>query len=426
MKLRYNYKLYPNSSQKTILNNHFFTSNQAFNICLSLSKKEYEENQILKESGKEQIYLSDTELDNEVKSILTNRNLTYNTKVLQQSRKNFRDSMKRFFKSFDSNNRIGMIGFKKSSSTFGSFETTSEQYQIKDFINSKGKVSKKWKILRLFNQSFKIRYHRELPSEPKTITISLKDNEYSISFVVEKIFNHRKTIHSTEYKKVDGIVDKCKTKLKPIALDINLDSLDLGTKKIYKKILNNSKNNNLIVNNSKKIKRLQRKQSKRILKYKKSKEKLPKAFTKTQSKINKLFKKNNDKRVFNLHALTNEILQYIKDNKYNYLVVEDLNVKAMTDKKNINKLLGKKKSKSMKKNILHISFGKILNQLIYKCAINEIYIKKVDPKNTSKSCSKCGNIKEDLNLSDRNYNCENCGFEIARDWNACINILSKG
>jgi transposase len=36
-------------------------------------------------------------------------------------------------------------------------------------------------------------------------------------------------------------------------------------------------------------------------------------------------------------------------------------------------------------------------------------------------CSRCGTIKDDLKLSDRNYRCE-CGLEIDRDLNAAINI----
>ena len=423
MKLRYNYKLYPNNKQKTILNNHFFTSNQAFNICLNLIQNEFKLNKILKRNNIIPSYYTDSQLDNKVKTILKHRNLSFNTKVLQQSRKNFKDSMTKFYKSLKTDNKNGMIDFKTSSSTSGSFETTAEQYKIKDYINSKGEVSKRWKVLRLFNQSFKFRYHRSLPSKPKTITILVKDGDYEVSFVVEKKLKIRKSKYSEEYNKSSNY--KNSSNLKSIGLDINLDSLDLGTKRKHKAFKISFKNDNLIVKNSKKIKKLQRKQSRRIIKSKKSKTKLSKAFNKTQVKINKLYTKNSNKKTFNLHLLTNQIINYIKENKFNHLVVEDLDVKSMTSKKNINKFIGKTKSKSMKRNILQVSFGKILGQLIYKCALNEIYITKVDPVNTSRSCSRCSHIKQDLNLSDRIYNCDNCGLEIARDLNACINILKK-
>jgi putative transposase len=37
-------------------------------------------------------------------------------------------------------------------------------------------------------------------------------------------------------------------------------------------------------------------------------------------------------------------------------------------------------------------------------------------------CSKCGNIKSDLKLSDRIYKCDKCWLEIDRDLQASINI----
>ncbi len=53
-----------------------------------------------------------------------------------------------------------------------------------------------------------------------------------------------------------------------------------------------------------------------------------------------------------------------------------------------------------------------------------IEIGRFDP--SSKMCSKCGNIKHDLKLSDRIYHCNVCGLSIDRDLNAAINILNMG
>ena len=38
----------------------------------------------------------------------------------------------------------------------------------------------------------------------------------------------------------------------------------------------------------------------------------------------------------------------------------------------------------------------------------------------------CGNIKKDLILKDREYQCDSCGVKIDRDYNASLNILSEG
>ena len=41
---------------------------------------------------------------------------------------------------------------------------------------------------------------------------------------------------------------------------------------------------------------------------------------------------------------------------------------------------------------------------------------------SSKTCSHCGNVKEALSLSERTYNCEQCGYVEDRDLNAAKNL----
>ena len=50
----------------------------------------------------------------------------------------------------------------------------------------------------------------------------------------------------------------------------------------------------------------------------------------------------------------------------------------------------------------------------------------VDSRNTSRTCSGCGNVKVDFQLSERTYQCECCGMAMDRDRNAAINILRRG
>lgn len=48
----------------------------------------------------------------------------------------------------------------------------------------------------------------------------------------------------------------------------------------------------------------------------------------------------------------------------------------------------------------------------------------VNPENTSRTCSKCGHIHGPIN--GKLFICESCKYEIHRDYNAALNILSKG
>ena len=49
----------------------------------------------------------------------------------------------------------------------------------------------------------------------------------------------------------------------------------------------------------------------------------------------------------------------------------------------------------------------------------------VNPKNTTQTCSGCGEIvKKDLSV--RIHNCPHCGLVLDRDLNAALNILALG
>jgi putative transposase len=45
---------------------------------------------------------------------------------------------------------------------------------------------------------------------------------------------------------------------------------------------------------------------------------------------------------------------------------------------------------------------------------------------TSKTCSNCGYVNNELTLADRIFHCFKCGLEIDRDLNASINIKALG
>lgn len=92
------------------------------------------------------------------------------------------------------------------------------------------------------------------------------------------------------------------------------------------------------------------------------------------------------------------------------IVIEDLNVKGMM------------KNKHLSDSIRKQSFYEFRRQLEYKSKFRGIELIVADRfYPSSKTCSCCGNIKTDLKLKDRVYNCE-CGFTVDRDLNASINL----
>ena len=79
-----------------------------------------------------------------------------------------------------------------------------------------------------------------------------------------------------------------------------------------------------------------------------------------------------------------------------------------------------------KSNIQEASWGNFVSKLVYKAERAGRKLVEVDPKNTSKMCSCCGNIKKKLKLEDRKYNCDACSIAMDRDINAAKNIKRLG
>jgi putative transposase len=62
--------------------------------------------------------------------------------------------------------------------------------------------------------------------------------------------------------------------------------------------------------------------------------------------------------------------------------------------------------------------------LAYKCQLYGKELVKLDERNTSKTCSRCGHL-QDMPLWKRTYRCENCGLVMDRDDNSAVNILAR-
>ena len=93
------------------------------------------------------------------------------------------------------------------------------------------------------------------------------------------------------------------------------------------------------------------------------------------------------------------------------LVIEDLNVARMV------------RNRRLAKSVSDAAMGELSRQFLYKARWHGVEVRVADrffP--SSKTCSGCGEVKKDLDLSTRTYSCENCGLVIDRDLNAAINL----
>ena len=148
----------------------------------------------------------------------------------------------------------------------------------------------------------------------------------------------------------------------------------------------------------------------KIQKYMSRKKKGSNRYRKNKLRIARLHNKIANRRTFFLHNVTTSLVS-----NYDIICMEDLNTSGMLS------------NHKLAKSISDASFYAFRSMLEYKCkwyGKELVIIDRFYP--SSKTCSKCGWKKTDLKLSDRIFECENCGNKIDRDLNAAINIERMG
>ena len=228
----------------------------------------------------------------------------------------------------------------------------------------------------------KLKYHREIPEDYKikSVILTNSNGNYYVSVL-------------TEFEKE---IQKVASNDKVIGLDFSMSELFVSSENQradyprYFRML------------EKKLKKLQKSLSRKV--------KFSKNWYKQKAKISKLHEYIKNCRRDFLHKLSKKLSE-----EYNAVVVENLNMKGMSQALNFGKSVGDN------------GWGMFLRMLEYKLMFLGKQFLKIDKWfPSSKTCSKCGNVKEELKLSERSYRCECCGIEIDRDYNAALNIKNIG
>ena len=224
-----------------------------------------------------------------------------------------------------------------------------------------------------------VRWSRELPSEPTTVTIS-KDpaGRYFVSCLCE----FEPTLLPVTDKKLGidvGIKD----------LFVTSDGFKSGNPRHTAKYAT-------------KLAKYQRRLTKKKLG---SKNRL-----KAKCKVARIHAKIADCRSDNLHKLSHRLV-----NENQVICAENLAVKNMI------------KNPTLAKHIADASWGKFTRQLEYKSAwAGRTYVEIGRFFPSSKRCSCCGFVKDKLPLNVRSWKCPECGATHDRDINAARNILAVG
>ena len=192
--------------------------------------------------------------------------------------------------------------------------------------------------------------------------------------------------------------------------------IDLGIKKLATDSSHIDCTKPDIKKHKKKLKRLQKRASRYYLRRQelsiRTRTKLkdiPKSknLIKLEREINKVYKKISNKLNTNIHEYTAHLIKL----NPKAIVIEDLDVTGML------------KNRHLSEKVKEAKFYEFRRQLEYKCEWNDVKLIIADrwfP--SSKLCNCCGNKKIILNLNERTYKCEKCGYIEDRDYNASLNL----
>ena len=369
VKRTYRFRLYPDESQKQLIEKTLGCSRQVYNEFLSICKKEYEKDHNYKINKYELIKLLPKYKEKypylkEVDSI-----------ALQQSVIHLFEAYRNFFR-----HNSSFPVFKKKKNDYGYITMN-----INNSIRIEGDEIQIPKIGRV-----KFVYHRQLPESFKysTVSVSRTGKYYYVSLIGEEEY-----LDYQEHSKDSLLLTNS------IGLDFSLASLfvsDSKTKtnmpKFYEKSLT-------------KLAKEQRKLSHMVKGSSNYKDQL--------LRIANLHEKIANQRKDYLHKTS----RYLA-NKYDYVFVEDLDLKEIS-----------KRKEEMKLGIFtnDLGYGTFLNQLKYKLEWLNKKLVKVDKYfPSSQLCSECGYRKTDLLLKNKTWICPNCGAKHNRDHNAAVNIKKEG
>ena len=199
-------------------------------------------------------------------------------------------------------------------------------------------------------------------------------------------------------EKIEEIEEEKKEKINPITLDPGIRTFNTGiTKNKIVKIGENC--------------------GKRIKEYLERKDKIMK-----NEKISEKIKKKNEKMINKkISNLKNELhwktINYLVNNN-NVILIGNMSSKSIVSKEGNLNAMSKRIASSL-------SFYEFKMRLKYMCGRKGKKYGEINEWMTSKMCSICGNIKEDLG-GNKIYDCNKCKKTLDRDVNGARNIYIKG
>lgn len=362
MNKAYLFRIYPNREQEEMLAKTFGCCRFLYNIMLEDKIRAYQETKKMLKNTPAQ-YKKEYPWLKEVDSL-----------ALANVQLHLEAAYRSFF-------RDPKMGFPKFKSKHGSRNSYTSNVVNGNITLGDGRL----KLPKL--TAIKIKQHRNIPAEYKLKSVTVS-REPSGEYYASLLYEYADCENQAESKGREEVQNI-------LGMDYAMEGMAVlsdGTRCSYPSYYRKAE---------RKLSREQRKLSKC--------EKGSRNYRKQRKKVALCHEKVRNQRKDFQHKLSRRLTE-----EYDAIVVEDLNMKAMSQCLHLGK------------GIMDNGYGRFLNMLSYKLKEQGKKLVKVDRYYpSSKTCSKCGKVKKTLSLSERIYKCE-CGNEMDRDVNAAINLREEG
>ncbi len=356
-------RLYPDKEQEILLSKHFGSIRFVYNLFLDRRTKFYLE---AKEKQLAKKTLTYVDMAKELTQIKGKEETEWlnecNSQSLQHAIKHLDGAYNRFFKKLAKYPRFKSKKNKQS-------------FRIPQFITiENGRIH-----FPKFKEGIKIDQHREIEGEINYATITRnKAGQYFACIGTTRTIEPKSKLDKT------------------IGIDLGIKSLVVCS--------DGQRFDN--IKTTKKYEKLLKTRQQALSRTKKD----SKGRDKARLKVGKLQVKIANIRHNHLHQITSKLI-----NENQVICLEDLSVKNMMTNRCLSKSIG------------DASWGELVRQLTYKAGWYGRKVVKIDRYfPSSKTCSNCGYIKDDLTLKDREWSCPICNHNHDRDVNASLNILRQG
>ncbi|WP_136590499.1 RNA-guided endonuclease InsQ/TnpB family protein [Salinigranum halophilum] len=376
MKYSPRFRLFPTTEQREAMDWTRNTVRQLYNHALN------DFNQIPKDAGtlRQRVWMVRDTLP-ALKDWWPDLKQVYST-VLQKSVERIRDNIQNLGKLKAKGYDVGSLNWKKPRE-FRSFTYRQSGFELDKKSGPNGRGLLVLKKLNGETREIPIRLHRDLPDHDSIKEVTLKKEPtgaWYVSFCIE-----------TE------------TPEKPAIEDIELENtvgLDLGVLNF----IHDSDGRSIgRLDLSADRDRLEREQHSLSRKDYESKN-----WQKQRRRVAEVHARMSNKKRDYKHKLA-----YFYTTQHDAVFVEELNVKGMLE------------SSQNARNKAEVGWRDFITILEHHGEKNGCHIVGVDPRGTTKECASCG-VETRKPLWVREHSCPSCGFELDRDWNAALNVLSRG